>query len=78
MMRATACDHASSRAHRFRELSYLKARGPLALLGGDPTSRSESRNLSLHMQSEGLRAVQEEGREIVRARERQLAENDGA
>jgi hypothetical protein len=48
-----------------------------ALLGGDVTSRSESRNLSLHMQSEGLAAVQEEGRQIVAARERQLEQEDG-
>jgi hypothetical protein len=47
-----------------------------ALLGGDVTSRSESRNLSLSMQSEGLAAVQAEGRAIVEARERQLSEGE--
>jgi hypothetical protein len=47
-----------------------------ALLGGDVTSRSESRNLSLSMASEGLAAVQAEGRAIVAARERQLEEGD--
>jgi hypothetical protein len=46
------------------------------LLGGEPTSRSESRSLALHMQSEGLEAVQREGRQIVQARERQLAAGD--
>jgi hypothetical protein len=48
-----------------------------ALLGGDVTSRSESRSLALHMESEGLRAVQEEGRRIVESRERQLERGDG-
>lgn len=42
------------------------------LLGGEPTSRSESRNLSLRMESEGLAAVKREGRAIVAARERQV------
>jgi hypothetical protein len=48
-----------------------------ALLGGDVTSRSESRSLASHMGGEGLRAVQEEGRAIVQARERQLEQGDG-
>jgi hypothetical protein len=42
------------------------------LLGGDPTSRSESRSLALHMESEGLAAVKREGAQIVAAREAQL------
>jgi hypothetical protein len=46
------------------------------LLGGDPTSRSESRNLSLHSHA-GLEAVKAEGRAIVQAREAQLSEGDG-
>jgi hypothetical protein len=48
-----------------------------ALLGGDVTSRSESRNLSLSMASEGLAAVKEEGARIVAAREVQLGRGDG-
>jgi transposase-like protein len=48
-----------------------------ALLGGDVTSRSESRSLALHMEGEGLRSVQEEGRRIVEAREAQLERGDG-
>jgi hypothetical protein len=53
-----------------------RAISQMQLLGGEPTSRSESRNLSLHMQSEGLESVQREGREIVARREAQLAEGD--
>jgi len=43
-----------------------------ALLGGEVTSRSESRNLSLHADSPGLQAVKAEGAAIVAAREAQL------
>jgi hypothetical protein len=54
-----------------------RAVSQMQLLGGEPTSRSESRSLALHVQSEGLEAVQREGRAIVAAREAQLAEGDG-
>jgi hypothetical protein len=47
-----------------------------ALLGGDVTSRSESRNLSMHIESPGLAAVKREGAQIVRAA--QLSEGDRA
>jgi hypothetical protein len=53
-----------------------RAVSQMQLLGGEPTSRSESRNLSLTMQSEGLAAVQREGRAIVAAREAQLERMD--
>jgi hypothetical protein len=53
-----------------------RAVSQMQLLGGEPTSRSESRSLALHMQGEGLRSVQAEGRAIVEARERQLSEGE--
>jgi hypothetical protein len=61
------------------EFSNVAARSltQAQLLGGDPTSRSESRNLSLHMQSEGLQAVKEEGARIVASREVQLERAEG-
>jgi transposase-like protein len=49
-----------------------KALDKCLLLGGDPTSRSESRNLSLQVDSPGLQAVKAEGAAIVAAREAQL------
>jgi transposase-like protein len=57
------------------EFSNVAARSltQAQLLGGDPTSRSESRNLSWRG---GLEEVQAEGRAIVEARERQLERVD--
>jgi hypothetical protein len=50
-----------------------------ALLGGDVTSRSESRSLAMHLESPGLAAVKAEGRAIAASGEVQLerAEGDG-
>jgi hypothetical protein len=47
------------------------------LLGGDPTSRSESRSLAMHLESPGLAAVKAEGAAIVASREAQLERGDG-
>jgi hypothetical protein len=49
------------------------------LLGGDPTSRSESRSLAMHLESPGLAAVKAEGRAIAASGEAQIerAEGDG-
>jgi hypothetical protein len=49
------------------------------LLGGDPTSRSESRSLAMHLESPGLAAVKAGGRAIAASGEAQIerAEGDG-
>jgi hypothetical protein len=61
------------------EFSNVAARSltQAQLLGGDPTSRSESRSLAMHVQSEGLQAVKAEGAQIVRAAQLERGEGDG-
>jgi hypothetical protein len=75
---ATRLCVAEGRSKAAQEFSNVASRAvsQIQLLGGEPTSRSESRNLSLSMQSEGLQAVKEEGARIVRERQAELSEGE--
>jgi hypothetical protein len=71
---AAACREAvrEGRSKAAQEFSSVLVRAVdrAELLGGLPTSRSESRSLALHLQSEeGLAAVKREARAIVASRE---------